>query len=83
MDGSAVGRGNDRLMPSRRLARPAGSAAASVPVRTEYPKPTLEFPGCRPVRIIRARAASHRCWWPKSLQGIAHVSQAPTGWSLR
>ena len=40
-------------MTSRRLAKSAGSAAAPVPARTEYRESTLEFPGCRPVRITR------------------------------
>ena len=46
-------------MPSRRLARPAGSAAASVRARTDYPEKTLEFPGCRPVRITRDAIEDH------------------------
>ena len=36
-----------------RLTRAAGSAAALVPARTEYRESTVEFPGCRPVRITR------------------------------
>ena len=46
-------------MTSRRLARPAGSAAASVRARTDYPEKTLEFPGCRPVRITRDAIEDH------------------------
>ena len=46
-------------MPSRRLAGPAGSAAASVRTRTDYPEKTLEFPGCRPVRITRDAIEDH------------------------
>ena len=46
-------------MTPRRLAKPAGSAAASVPARTEYPESTPEFPGCRPVRITRDAIEDH------------------------
>ena len=46
-------------MISRRLAKPAGSAAASAPARTDYRKSTLKFPGCRPVRITRDAIEDH------------------------
>ena len=45
-------------MPSR-LTRAAGSAAALVPARTEYRESTVEFPGCRPVRITRDAIEEH------------------------
>ena len=51
------------------------------------PGTVLLMDGRSPTSATAAAAAlrgpRHRCWWPKSLQGIAHVSQAPTGWSLR
>ena len=46
-------------MTSRRLAKPAGSTVASIPARTDYPESTLEFPGCRPVRITRDAIEDH------------------------
>ena len=46
-------------MTSRRLAKPAGSAAASVPAGTDYPESASEFPGCRPVRITRDAIEDH------------------------
>ena len=46
-------------MTSRRFAKPAGSAAASAPARTDYRKSTLKFPGCRPVRITRDAIEDH------------------------
>ena len=46
-------------MTSRRLAKPAGSAAAATPARTEHPESAPEFPGCRPVRITRDAIEDH------------------------
>ena len=46
-------------MTSRRLAKPAGSAGASVPARTDHPESAPEFPGCRPVRISRDAIEDH------------------------
>ena len=67
-------------MPSRRLAKPTGGAAASVPVRTEYPKSTLEFPGCRAVRITRDAIEDHDGrfeYWDADTE-TAWVAREPT-----
>ena len=45
-------------MTSRRLAKPAASAA-SIPARTEHPESAPEFPGCRPVRVTRDAIEDH------------------------
>ena len=67
-------------MTSRRLAKPAGSAAASAPARTGYPKSTLEFPGCRPVRITRDAIEDHEGrfeYWDAKTE-TAWVAREPT-----
>ena len=67
-------------MPSRRRARPAGSAAASVPARAGYPKSTLEFPGCRPVRVTRDAIEDHEGrleYWDAKTE-TAWVAREPT-----
>ena len=46
-------------MTSRRLSASASSAVAPTSAGTEYPESTLEFPGCRPVRITRDAIADH------------------------
>ena len=67
-------------MTSRRLAKPAGSAAASVPARTDYSESTLKFPGCRPVRITRDAIEDHEGrieYWDAKTE-TAWVAREPT-----
>ena len=67
-------------MTSRRLARPAGSTVASTPARTDYPESTLEFPGCRPVRITRDAIEDHEGrieYWDAETE-TAWVMREPT-----
>ena len=67
-------------MTSRRLAKPAGSAAASVPAGTDTPETTVEFPGCRPVRITRDAIEEHDGrfeYWDAKTE-TAWVAREPT-----
>ena len=71
------------MTTSRRLAKPAGSAAASIPARTEHPESAPEFPGCRPVRITRDAIEDHEErfeYWDAETETAWVVREPTTIW---